>query len=88
MLTHQEIEDLYESIIPVAKRREINYDERFRRNIPELIEGASIADVLEFLHQALEFRKKMLSSLKEILQLRAEEFMQKFGSVQQSSKRL
>jgi SpoVK/Ycf46/Vps4 family AAA+-type ATPase len=87
VLTHQEIEDLYESIIPVAKRREINYDERFRRNIPELIEGASIADVLEFLHQALEFRKKMLSSLKEILQLRAEEFMQKFGSVQQSSKK-
>ncbi|MDD3695388.1 MAG: hypothetical protein PHG44_05415 [Lentisphaeria bacterium] len=74
VLKYLEVEQLYNSIISAEKREELHDKAVLRRSLPELSEGDTVPDVLDFLYRSLEYRKKMQSGLKQMLLRRAAEF--------------
>ncbi|MDD3953669.1 MAG: AAA family ATPase [Lentisphaeria bacterium] len=80
VLKHSEVAGLYDSLFPEAKRKKLSQGLDFQHSIPELSNGDSLSDILEFLYKAPEFRSRMVNGLLELLQNRKQEISKRLKS--------
>jgi SpoVK/Ycf46/Vps4 family AAA+-type ATPase len=73
VLKHSEVVGLYDSLFPEAQRKDQPHGPGNLHSVPELSNGDSMGDILEFLYKAPEFRSRMVKGLLELLQNRQQE---------------
>ncbi|HQL88136.1 MAG TPA: hypothetical protein PLH67_11015, partial [Lentisphaeria bacterium] len=70
VLRHDEVTDLYNSLLSPARRSRLAESERFRKQPPELDDGDSADEIFDYLYKNPLYRRKMINRLHPLLERR------------------